>query len=188
MDGNYVIDWLKHYFNKPNLKEKELKPILHFSLLWNLFEHTYFENDKDRRLNPKSLINLSDISFQTSKDGELDDLFNFFKKRYLSDNGVKTNRYFDDLILDKKNGSPNNYDLCRDILLKSDPTKQEKLKIIFLIVHRFRNNLFHGRKYPETLNIYEKPFMKINTFLIHFIDTTAKNENINSTRFIRLDK
>lgn len=66
----------------------------------------------------------------------------------------------------------------------NNPTKCDKTKTVFLIIHRFRNNLFHGRKTPKTLNIYVQPFKEINKFLIHFIETTDDNNLINKQRQI----
>lgn len=183
MNDNFVIDWLKHYFNKPHMDEKSLRPVLHFSLLWNLFEHTYFTDD--RHLNPKRLINLSSTSFNFLRDENLDTIFNFFKNRYFPNNQI--NNRFTTLQLDRRvfNGQPSNYDFCQNILTVITPSKEAKTKCIFLIIHRFRNNLFHGRKNPKTLNIYEQPFKEINKFLVNFIETTADNDTINKNRQIQ---
>ena len=54
MKDNYVIKWLKTYFQGSKINEKDIKPLLHFSLLWNLFEHTYFTDSihlKEENLN-----------------------------------------------------------------------------------------------------------------------------------------
>lgn len=183
MEDNFVIEWLKQYFNKPTLDEKSLKPVLHFSLLWNLFEHTYFTDD--RYLNAKRLLDLSDISFDSLTNKQIDTPFEFFKDRYFLNN--QPDSRFATLQLDSiaRNGQPSNKNFCTATLTASNPTMQDKTKTIFLIVHRFRNNLFHGRKNPETLNIYEHPFKEINKFLVHFIGTTAENDTINNNRQIQ---
>lgn len=183
MEDNFVIDWLKQYFNKPTLDEKSLKPVLHFSLLWNLFEHTYFTDD--RPLTPQRLLKLSDISFNNFTKEEIDTTFEFFKDRYFPNNSPDSR--FATLQLDSnaRNGQTSNKDFCTATLTASNATKQDKTKTIFLIVYRFRNNLFHGRKNPETLNIYEHPFKEINKFLIHYIGTTAETDTINNNRQIQ---
>lgn len=182
MNENFVIDWLKKYFNKPHLDEQALKPVLHFSLLWNLFEHTYFTDDK--YLNPKRLLELSNISLNSLSAENLNVTFNFFRARYFPNNQLD-NRYTT-LRLDtvKRNGLPSNYDFCLTTLTTNNSTKSDKIKTVFLIIHRFRNNLFHGRKNPKTLNIYKLPFKEINKFLVHFIETTADNNAINNQRKI----
>lgn len=182
MNDNFVIDWLKVYFDKPHIDEQELKPVLHFSLLWNLFEHTYFTDS--RHLSPKRLLDLSDLSYNNISDDYLNTTFNFFKDRYFP-NSQLDNR-FTTLRLDtiQRNEQPSNYVFCQSIFTEENPTKVNKTKSVFLVIHRFRNNLFHGRKNPETLNIYEQPFKEINKFLIHFIETTADNNLINNQREI----
>lgn len=182
MNDNFVIDWLKIYFDKPQLDEQELKPVLHFSLLWNLFEHTYFTDD--RNLNPKRLLNLSDLSYNNLSDDCLNTTFNFFKDRYFPNNQID-NR-FNTLRIDtnERNEQPSNYVICQSTFTAENPTKSNKAKSVFLVIHRFRNNLFHGRKNPETLSIYEQPFKAINKFLINFIETTADNNLINNQREI----
>ena len=180
-NDNFVIEWLKQYFSKPNLDENSLKPVLHFSLLWNLFEHTYFTDDK--HLNPKRLLDLSSISLNNISDETIETTFFFFKDRYFPNN-TKDNR-FDTLQLDTRifNGI-SNFVFCEAAFTNANPSKEEKVKSIFLVVHRFRNNLFHGRKNPSTLNIYEEPFIVINKFLLNFIENTAENDHINNNRQI----
>lgn len=180
-NDNFVIEWLKQYFSKPHLDENSLKPVLHFSLLWNLFEHTYFTGD--RHLTPKRLLDLSSISFNSISDEITDTTFSFFKERYFPSN-IKNNR-FDTLQLDARvfNGV-SNFIFCQTAFTSVNPSKEDKTKSIFLVIHRFRNNLFHGRKDPETLNIYKEPFIVINQFLINFIENTAENNNINNNRQI----
>lgn len=182
MNENFVIEWLKDYFGKPNLDEQALKPVLHFSLLWNLFEHTYFTDDK--HLNPKRLLDLSELSHNVLSDDSLNTTFNFFKERYFPNNQLD-NR-FTTLRLDAvaRNGQPSNHAFCQSTFTADNPTKGDKAKTVFLVTHRFRNNLFHGRKNPKTLNIYEQPFKEINKFLIHFIEMTADNNLINNQRQI----
>ena len=181
-NDNFVIEWLKDYFDKSTLDEKSLKPVLHFSLLWNLFEHTYFTDDK--HLNPKRLLDLSDISFHSLEDKHLDTAFKFFKDRYFPEG--RTDERFLTLKLNQtaQNGDTSNHEFCKNTLTASSPEKQNKVKCIFLIIYRFRNNLFHGVKNPNTLNIFERPFKEINKFLIYYIEKTANNNSINKDRKI----
>ena len=184
MNENFVIEWLKQYFDKPKLDEKSLIPVLHFSLLWNLFEHTYFTDD--RHLTPARLSNLSEISHSSISDECLNRVYIFFKNRYFPENQL--DQRFTTLRLDTtvRNGQVlSNFEYCQNVLIDNNPSIVEKTKTIFLIIHRFRNNLFHGRKNPQTLNIYEQPFNEINLFLIHFIEKTAEDNAINNNRQIQ---
>ncbi len=129
MNENFVIEWLKNYFDKPNLDEQTLKPVLHFSLLWNLFEHTYFTDDK--HLNPRRLLDLSDLSYNNLSDECLNTTFIFFKKRYFSKNQLD-NR-FTTLRLDTiaGNGQPSNQTFCQLTFTADNPTKRDKAKSVF---------------------------------------------------------
>ena len=166
MKYDEVIEWLKEYFDKPTLSIKKLKPVFHFSLLWNLFEHTYFTDDN--RLTNRSLLELVEQSFTNIPDGPLQSTYNYFQNRYFQ-NGRESNKY-EQLCLDKRtyNGI-SHFEFCREVLLNNSSEKVNKLKCVFLIVYRFRNNLFHGRKQPSMLNTYEAPFNIINRFLMVFI-------------------
>lgn len=177
MKDDFVIEWLRQYFKMPDLDEKDIKPVLHFSLLWNLFEYTYF--DKKNRLNTNELLEISKISSVVIEDYCITNIFNYFSKRYLSNK--KTNEKFEKLGLRKS--QINDYQLCSLILLKENPSKTEKLQSIFLIVYRYRNNLFHGMKNPKQLNLYKDQFDVINQFLTFFIDQTSNNNTISKSRF-----
>jgi hypothetical protein len=171
MNDAFVIEWLKTYFNNPQLEEGFLEPVLHFSLIWNLFEHSYFEDDA--RLTPPRLLGLCDNLHIALVDQNLDRTFLFFKNRYFL-NQVLDARFIT-LGLDTNliNEQPSYFDFCQATLTGQNPTKLDKTKCLFLIIHRFRNNLFHGRKNPRTLNIYEEAFEEINRFLTHFIEYTT---------------
>jgi len=101
---------------KPNLKEESLKPVLHFSLLWNLFEHTYFTDQK--RLNPRSLKNLADLSHNHLSDSELDIMFKFFKRRYYS-SGIFNSKYND---LGFYNNNQSDGEFCKATIKSENPS------------------------------------------------------------------
>src|SRR5699024_301159 len=135
-------------------------------------------------LNPKRLIDLSDLSSDILSDECLNTIFNFFKERYFSNNHIDSRFETLGLSTNVGNGQESNYTFCHTVFTSNESTKNDKTKATFLVMHRFRNNLFHGRKNPETLNIYEQAFREINKFLIHFIDTTANDALINNRRLI----
>ena len=172
MGNPNVIEWLQLYLKKPKIHEKSLKPVMHFSLLWNLFEYTYFT--KDKRLTPDALFDLSDISFKFLEEVVINKCFNHFEQRYLNENG-KTNEMFEKLRLCKKskNDKESDYQICKKIIENKSLDRIEKIKCLFLIIHRFRNNLFHGNKKPLTLNLFENEFNHINEFLMYFIGKTS---------------
>jgi hypothetical protein len=172
MRYNEVIKWLKEYFDKPAFSEEKLKPVFHFSLLWNLFEHTYFSDDS--RLTNGNLLELAENSFTHIPNGAIQTIYIYFKNRYFPDDREDTK--FEQLCLDKRvNNGVSYFEYCREILLNSDSEKVDKLKCLFLIIYRFRNNLFHGRKQPRMLHTYQAPFNSINRFLMAFIKNYSKD-------------
>ena len=83
-----------------------------------------------------------------------------------------------------KKNVQNNYEFCKNIIEMEYPIKIEKIRCLFLIIHRFINNLFHGNKKPHTLNLFKNEFQCINKFLIYFIEKTSHEDSINKKRFI----
>lgn len=171
MKSYLVIEWLKKYFNKRTISEKEITPVLHFSLLWNLFEHTYFSDE--HRVNNNTLIKLAEEKVDKLPSGSLNHIYDYFQSRYFQ-NGVAEYKY-SLLCLDKSNSRINgmsDYEFCETVLTNTQSTDINKLIAILFIIYRFRNNLFHGRKQPRTLNLYKSPFNVINYFIMIFIKTT----------------
>ena len=164
MKKNSVIEWLANYLNKPKLTEENLKQTLHFSLLWHLFERIYF-TEFEVELKPDILIERSNQMCDFLADEDLNTIFDFLRKRYTAKNEID-NRKFDKL----KFKSQNNANDCKRILTANDSSKQEKAQTVFLIIHRFRNNLFHGEKNTIKLDTCEEAFKVINTFLMCFIE------------------
>ena len=59
----------------------------------------------------------------------------------------------------------------KEILMKIQPSFFEKLSLIFLVIYKFRCNLFHGRKDPLLWKNFDEIFFQINRFLASFLDT-----------------
>ncbi len=154
---------------------REIKSILHFSLLWNLFEYTYF--DDKQHLDVPKLLELAEAANHNLCDTDADSIFGYFQNRYFHKSNFDKTK-FKSLGLTLKNAK-----FCQTALSGNSITRLDKVKCIFLIIHRFRNNLFHGRKEPKWLNLYKEPFTRINIFLTYFLDTTSDNIKINKYRF-----
>lgn len=177
-----VISWLNTYLVNKKINAKSVEHVMYFSLLWNLFEHTYYT--KTNKLDPNALIDLAEVSINNLDSDEVEKYYNHFKKRYIGADSL-SNSKFNKLLLCKtsKSNTLSNYEFCKSIIENEFAEKEDKLKCLFLIIHRFRNNLFHGNKETLRLNLYEREFKVINKFLMHFIEQTGKNEIINNKRF-----
>jgi|GEM_PF-1878199 len=183
MKDNFVIKWMKSYFIESRINEKNIKSLLHFSILWNFFEHQYFT--LSNILTERSIFELSCISSEKINLTNLDKTFKHFQNRYLQSN--TTNQKFENLLLNTQSknylGNLSAYEYSKNIIINEESTNNEKLAVLFFIFHRFRNNFFHGNKYTETLNVYKTEFRIINEFLIHYFESTAKDDLINRKRF-----
>ncbi len=169
MEDKEVIEWLKKYFSQPKLDVKNIKPVLHFTLLWNLFEHI---TPQEIKLPYNEILrSLANKYYKVISDKTLDKIYNYFKKRYVKDNEINT--LFYKLLFKKKESEE-----CQNILLSDNTNKEDKLTCVLLIIYRFRNNLFHGSKNPTTLNLYSGQFKIINKFLMGFIEATADKNGL----------
>lgn len=179
-----VLKWINNYFDNPKqLKEQDLEPILYFSLLWNFFEHNYFT--KNNRLKHELLYELSKISIDYINEEDIDMIFDHFQNRYLKDNNVNSKFYKLQLYKSKQQylSAKSVKKFCEDVIICKNPIIQDKLIVTFFIIHRFRNNLFHGNKNTATLNVYSNEFKVINKFLMTYFDQTSKIKSINKERF-----
>lgn len=172
MNKNNVVSWLEIYFDKKVLEEKRIEPIMHFSLLWNLFEHEF--SKYPNQITPRSLIELAVKSCRDIPEGILNETYDYFFRRYTNKGEVKS--LFNKLLLGNYSG------LCKNILLSNNPSKKNKAECVLLIMYRFRNNLFHGNKTPSNLNLYENQFKVINKFLMNFIEATAEKYGVRRNR------
>ena len=101
--------------------------------------------------------------------------FYYFSTRYYD--GENFNRKFDSLQLSEKRGNDSDKKYVENAI-KNDGNEVNKLASLFIIIYRFRNNLFHGNKFPIRLNTYEKPFKVINKFLALYIEEMKFNIRI----------
>lgn len=156
------------------MDRKRLNSLMSFSLMWNVFENNYF--DDSNRLNPEGLLELATLSNKYIIAEEYLSFIHHFKNRYIDDKENGKTR-FNNLQLRNKDES-----FVFQTLTNCSPPNH-LLPTLFLISHRFRNNLFHGVKEPLTLHVYEKQFRTINKFLAKYIDDTINNSTLNKDRF-----
>ena len=138
-------DWLN--LNAPGFRDlspEEKNAIMHFSLLWSLFEAQV--------LNTSASANSIEEKINTwNEAGKLnpDDFENFksyFIQRYI-ENG-ETNNRFEHLHL--RNGDKPN--LVKAVLKGEDNNIISVVTALLIIVLRYRNNFFHGIKWAYQFN------------------------------------
>ena len=128
------IDWLNSRFQNENVDFAELRHVLSFSLLWNLFE----TKACNRSANPSSIkisIDGAVLANRLDRDKYLE-YVNFFRDRYIDENDIFNHR-FDRLEFSNA--------IHRDIVERTLRGELQELNgvvyALLLIAHRVRNNL-----------------------------------------------
>lgn len=159
-----IINWLKKYYNLPYTSDafEKVNNSLDFLWVWSVFEAKFLDHGNDAKNFGNQMIELAEK--YSTKFSESHDTFIFFKNRYFI-NGQFTD-YFRSLGL-----SHNRKNTVESILTTSTPTNSDKLEFLFIVIYKFRCNLFHGLKDPLLWRNFDNVFYQINVFLMKFLDT-----------------
>lgn len=138
-----------------DLKFEDNKVVWEFVVLWNLFEHRicddYFKpNEVDK------------YAAGISQDS-IDEVFSFFKNRYVS--GSETNENFESLFPPHKTRKEE----VANFLLMKGTSKLTTVAVSILIVYRVRCNLFHGIKTTEMWEKQQELFKNANRLLLSIL-------------------
>jgi hypothetical protein len=129
-----AINWINQSIDYP-FSEEELKPVRDFSLIWNLFENRvcnrHFNETDIRKL-------ISDYSI--SKE-DFTQCLDYFVDRYVfQQNSLELfNKLFDFRNTPRRK-------FVKKVLNGQLTSDEDIILGCILIVHRYRNNLFHGNK------------------------------------------
>jgi hypothetical protein len=163
------IEWLdQNAHGFVVLPEADRLAILHFALLWSLFEakalHTNASADSILALVREwaAQERLKVEGFANSLD--------YFRQRYFQ-NGVATPQ-FGGLLL-RKNDYP---DMVREVLIGANNDPADAVAALLIVTYRLRNNLFHGTKWAYgiqgQLNNFEKASEALMSALA-YVDVNA---------------
>ena len=168
-----VIDWINDTIineREHRIDSSDIDDIRDFSLLWNLFEDICWnQNNENSNAFPlREILKIVSSKYQSlrSNQSDIDEIYNYFIDRY------QDNNKFDNLKF-RDNETEN---IAKTLLEKaindssSSITFEEKIKIILSIIHRYRNNLFHGEKDMQYIRLQKGNFEKSNKFLMLFIE------------------
>lgn len=153
-----AFDWLKTIEpNIPDYSPEEREAISDFTLLWSLFESRVLNNSA----NAKAIMTAAQ---QWHDGGALNakpfaDTLAYLRNRYF-ENGAPTFR-FEHLHL-RQNDMPN---LVRDVLGGKPASIVDECTVVFIVIYRFRNNLFHGIKWAYAIKDQLENFGHSNTAL-----------------------
>lgn len=169
-----AINWINEYFQwNDHLKYDELKPVLGFCLLWNLFE----DQQCNRNAKPIAISKCIDHAFINIPSSEFQheqykDCLEFFRRRCFSNEELSATDKKTDELLNAFFQNGKDQDL-RKIVIQAFARPSPELKIIIyallLLTWRVRCNLFHGEKELYNLPRQVDLFNAINIFLAAFL-------------------
>jgi hypothetical protein len=163
LDDFDAFRWIDSYFaGRARLDYDQLRPVLCFSLIWNLFETVACR----RQANPTSIREAVD---HAEESGRLDratytKYVECFRLRYLHDGDI--DRVFEVLFMDHARCRT----VVRGVLLDEMHDLNNIVYSLLLIAHRIRNNLFHGNKRIENLHTQTDLFRVVNRLLATFLE------------------
>ncbi|MGA2623765.1 MAG: hypothetical protein ABSF91_07930 [Bacteroidota bacterium] len=166
------IKWINRYFDKKeSLKSDKIRNVTNFVLMWNIFE----DLTCSRKASVESIRALIDSLSKMNALGSSDsyeEYLSYFRRRYLTNGG--TNDLFDKLHFRKNEGEEKR--LVESVLLEAgQPTPEDTVKALMLVVYRFRNNLFHGEKDISKIELQNENFMKANMLLAHILEKVKEH-------------
>lgn len=157
-----AIEWINRFFQGASLNFEQLRPILCFSLIWNLFE----AKACGRHANKNSIRRSVDSADESGrlKIENYQKYLDFFRERYVENNTVDA--AFDRLLMQDSDSK----EVVRRSLLGESHDINNILFGLLLIAHRIRNNLFHGNKDVETLPRQTELFVVVNSLLAKYLE------------------
>lgn len=175
MATSKISEWINDYLYISNIDGEEFVEVRNFMILWNLFEARLFNcNFGQNKRNIDKIRLDTDIVNQTLQ---------YLKERYTEDNNI--NFRYKSLKFRYKHKECNHdcgcddsrncdYKFVKHILLHGSDDSSAIIKAIILIIYRYRNNLFHGKKEIALLPPQKDNFIYANRFLIACLE--AKRE------------
>jgi hypothetical protein len=165
------IDWLDK--NAPGfavLTVKEQKAIMHFSLLWSLFEAEVLHTNASANA-------ILAIAHEWASTGHLciesfEKSLAYFRTRYFPDD--QPSEFFEGLRL----RSNDNKGLVCDVLKGDNRNHADSVAALLIIVLRLRNNLFHGVKWAYGIRGQHANFENANTALMIALETHRRYKRV----------
>lgn len=138
------IEWLCQ--NAPGFRElqdNERAAIMHFALLWSLFEAEAL----DTKASAKAIMELARQWTNSGRDWPLafEQSLEYFRSRCEQAGGPEA--YSVQLSLRPRDGQT----LVLSVLSSANRDRAATVSALFIIIYRIRNNLFHGEKWASRL-------------------------------------
>jgi hypothetical protein len=169
LEGNY-------FYTKINLSDKDWKPILYFSLVWNLFESQICKTNANRISIELSIDKFTTKLAGTTKlqtvEAKYNNYFNWFRPRYTDRNvGSKFKALFNNKDDFELNSTETHMKGHLELVLNGKSADiQDVIKALLFIAYRIRNNFFHGNKNINDLINQTDLFIKTNQLLLDYME------------------
>jgi hypothetical protein len=168
IDAFNPLDWVNEYARPCIPVDADtFEPILHFSLMWNLFEKDICGKDANQTSIEKSVQ--SAFAAKRLSLTPFEEHLRYFKTR-AHQNGMTIERYLDALKMTNEKARR----LTSGVLSGELTDPNNAIYALLLIAHRIRNNLFHGEKDVAMLHSQVDLFRTVNSLLATYI-THNKN-------------
>lgn len=151
-----VLKWIKDRYYHDEFNGRKIRNILHFSLVWNIFERECCKCEAQINTHSNQIA----LALHSTTIPSLENTWNNFQNRYVAN--AQTTEIFNSFTF-KDNDKQT---LVRQILLSQSPSQAEKTEALLRIIFRLRNNLMHGEKEPEIFYEQDKNFKHANAFLM----------------------
>ena len=163
---NYV-DWLERTApGFTHLDEHERQAILHFALLWSLFEaRALRENASAQAI--LHLVQTREAEGRLNA-GEFDASLRYFRQRYFANGGFTD--YFQGLHFRKND----HQQMVQEVLSGQSQIPAACVASLLILVYRLRNNLFHGLKWAYGIQGQRENFEHANAALVVAINQLSE--------------
>jgi hypothetical protein len=160
------LAWVNEYTQPAMyINEDTFGPILHFSLMWNLFERDACE----RNATPANIERAVKSAFAARRLtlAPFHEHLQYFQDRAQRD-GMTIGSYLDALKMTHENSRH----LVDGVLSGTLTDPNNAIYALLLIAHRIRNNLFHGEKNVAMLHTQAHLFRAVNSLLATYLSIT----------------
>jgi len=160
------LAWVNQYTQSAiHIHDEDFGPILHFSLMWNLFERDVC----GREATPSRIEKAVQLAFAEGKLTlePFQEHLQYFRDRSQRD-GMSIEQYLNALKMSNQNARH----LVEGVLSGSMVDPNNAIHALLLIAHRIRNNLFHGEKDVAMLHTQAHLFRAVNSLLATYLHIT----------------
>ncbi|MGA9047109.1 hypothetical protein [Sulfuricurvum sp.] len=150
-----VLKWIKERYIYPEFDGRKIRNILHFSLVWNIFERECCQCNAQINTHSNQIA----LALQSDTIPSLEKTWYYFQNRYVAN--AQTTEVFNSFEFNS-----GRRELVSAILRSQSPSQAEKTEALLRIIFRLRNNLMHGDKEPNMFYEQDINFKHANAFLM----------------------